>query len=150
MYTFECSNAKEISAKIVFFAQNLSNEVRNWIQNVEIVIVPVFLHRTYSFFGSWYLTIYLHWRYVGVLFILWYFPTGETNFKCTFQGCTAAFINASVLNRHVKSHSNEKTLTCPICDKSFYRSDHLKNHQRSHSIERPFPCSEPGMMCTII
>jgi len=62
-------------------------------------------------------------------------------FTCTFPGCTKSFRKKSKLERHVLTHSDDRSFVCIYCNKSFKRKDHLKRHKLSHQIDgKKFHC----------
>lgn len=48
-------------------------------------------------------------------------------FPCTL--CSKEFKCRTHLERHISSHTTEKTLNCAICAKNFAQMDHLKRHE---------------------
>ncbi|XP_041060377.1 zinc finger protein PLAGL2 isoform X2 [Cetorhinus maximus] len=48
-------------------------------------------------------------------------------------------------NRHMATHSPQKTHKCTYCEKMFHRKDHLKNHLQTHDPNKEaFKCEECG------
>ncbi|KAK2507408.1 hypothetical protein MC885_007627 [Smutsia gigantea] len=58
--------------------------------------------------------------------------------------CGKVFSNASSLNKHYLSHSQERKHVCVICSKAFKRQDHLTGHMLTHQKTKPFACNELG------
>ncbi|XP_042875250.1 zinc finger protein 513-like [Penaeus japonicus] len=54
--------------------------------------------------------------------------------------CPKAFLFPSHLERHVRTHTGERTFACPYCTHRAARKDHLDVHLRTHSGEKPFAC----------
>ncbi|XP_069942856.1 longitudinals lacking protein, isoforms H/M/V isoform X2 [Cherax quadricarinatus] len=54
--------------------------------------------------------------------------------------CPKAFLFPSHLERHVRTHTGERTFACPYCPHRAARKDHLDVHLRTHSGEKPFAC----------
>lgn len=66
-------------------------------------------------------------------------------YKCTFAGCSLAFLRPSRLERHIRVHTGERIFKCsyPECNKAYTNNCHLKRHMKSHSIEKEvFKCPE--------
>ncbi|KAJ5562026.1 hypothetical protein N7535_003511 [Penicillium sp. DV-2018c] len=62
--------------------------------------------------------------------------TGRKNkYPCPYaasHGCSATFTTSGHAARHGKKHTGEKSVHCPICNKSFTRKDNMKQHIRTH------------------
>ncbi|EGW33338.1 uncharacterized protein SPAPADRAFT_135830 [Spathaspora passalidarum NRRL Y-27907] len=67
-------------------------------------------------------------------------------FLCTFENCDKAYSKPSLLEQHMRSHTNERPFKCSHedCDKSFLRKSHLDAHMVSHATDKPFHCSVCG------
>ncbi|XP_018404920.1 PREDICTED: zinc finger protein 493-like [Cyphomyrmex costatus] len=59
--------------------------------------------------------------------------------KCTF--CKQKFSFPSVLERHIRSHTNERPYECEVCKKSFKQLGHLSQHSLTHHDYRSFQCT---------
>ncbi len=73
--------------------------------------------------------------------------TNERPFRCSEEGCDAAFTTARSLKTHVKIHTGEKDFMCDEegCDFACNTSSGLAVHTRAiHSDYRPFVCEYPG------
>ena len=46
------------------------------------------------------------------------------------------------LEKHIQSHTKEKSYQCSLCNKAYTTKVNLEIHQRTHSGERPYPCSQ--------
>ena len=61
------------------------------------------------------------------------------NHQC--DTCRKFFSCVSSLNRHEKSHSNNrKKYQCQTCSKTFFETMQLKYHERIHTGEKPYSC----------
>ncbi|XP_066941306.1 zinc finger protein 513-like [Macrobrachium rosenbergii] len=56
--------------------------------------------------------------------------------------CPKSFLFPSHLERHVRTHTGERTFACPYCPHRAARKDHLDVHLRTHSGDKPFACSQ--------
>ncbi|XP_076208214.1 transcriptional repressor CTCFL isoform X6 [Aptenodytes patagonicus] len=63
---------------------------------------------------------------------------GEKVFNCGL--CTFTSLRLSSLNRHVKTHSDEKRHVCHLCLKAFRTATLLHNHVNVHTGEKPYEC----------
>ncbi|EPY50312.1 RNA polymerase III transcription factor tfiiia [Schizosaccharomyces cryophilus OY26] len=70
----------------------------------------------------------------------------EINYACPYEECDKQYSRPSLLEQHLRTHSNERPYVCqhPGCEKSFFRSSHLKSHQRFHTRIKPFTCTYEG------
>nr|XP_033465419.1 zinc finger protein 287-like [Epinephelus lanceolatus] len=68
--------------------------------------------------------------------------TGEKTFSCS--ECGKRFNTNSHLKRHMRTHTGEKPFSCSVCRKSFSQSGQLQRHMTVHTGEKPFCCSECG------
>lgn len=59
-------------------------------------------------------------------------------FKC--EQCDKAFAKKSLLNRHFRTHSEERPFECEMCEKSFKTTDSLTVHLRCHSGVKTWKC----------
>ncbi|XP_051489369.1 transcriptional repressor CTCFL [Apus apus] len=59
--------------------------------------------------------------------------------------CTFSSLRTSNLNRHVKTHSDEKRHMCHLCLRAFHTATVLHNHMNTHTGTRPYKCSECDM-----
>ncbi|RCK54977.1 Transcription factor IIIA [Candida viswanathii] len=72
--------------------------------------------------------------------------TRPKKYVCTFENCNKAYNRPSLLDQHLRSHTNDRPYKCTIgdCDKSFLRKSHLETHIVSHSDDKPYHCSTCG------
>jgi DNA-directed RNA polymerase subunit RPC12/RpoP len=68
--------------------------------------------------------------------------TDMGDLKC--PKCPRTFSDTSNLNKHVRTHTEERPYACPECGKCFTHSSTLKDHINIHSGARPYACSHPG------
>uniref|UniRef100_A0AAR5PHX0 C2H2-type domain-containing protein n=1 Tax=Dendroctonus ponderosae TaxID=77166 RepID=A0AAR5PHX0_DENPD len=62
----------------------------------------------------------------------------EHPFECNF--CSVKFKWKQHLQDHLNKHTKEKRYECSVCKKTFFYSQNLHGHLLSHSDERPFGC----------
>ncbi|GBP29038.1 hypothetical protein EVAR_10854_1 [Eumeta japonica] len=71
--------------------------------------------------------------------------TNEEPLKELFANCSVEVFKYCTsiegdLDKHMKSHYDEKPFACEICDKSFKTKSFLSIHMRTHTGERPYAC----------
>nr|XP_014430204.2 transcriptional repressor CTCFL isoform X1 [Pelodiscus sinensis] len=59
--------------------------------------------------------------------------------------CAFTSLRMSSLNRHMKTHSDEKPHLCHLCLKAFRTVTLLRNHVNTHTGTRPYKCSDCEM-----
>ncbi|XP_074867859.1 transcriptional repressor CTCFL [Carettochelys insculpta] len=81
-------------------------------------------------------------------------PEAQTNTQHRKKGekvilhcdlCAFTCIRISSLNRHMKTHSDEKPHLCHLCLKAFRTVTLLRNHVNTHTGTRPYKCSDCEM-----
>ncbi|XP_046404865.1 zinc finger protein 551-like isoform X2 [Ischnura elegans] len=65
---------------------------------------------------------------------------GEMLHSCSV--CCKVFTQGSILEKHMRTHSEDRPYSCSECDKSFSQRSILTNHMRKHAVEKPFSCSD--------
>ena len=68
----------------------------------------------------------------------------KRTYACTFKGCLRVYQSLDTLNRHMKTHSNDRKHRCVHCGKEFSFTHHLKEHIRVHTGEKPYVCKYAG------
>jgi len=70
--------------------------------------------------------------------------TNEKNFKCTHEGCNAAFVRLRDLTIHERIHTDTRPHKCPYenCDKAFKQLAHLNDHICLHTGNYKYKCEE--------
>ncbi|GMF98429.1 binding protein [[Candida] boidinii] len=75
-------------------------------------------------------------------------PSRLKIYACTFQDCEKAYNRPSLLEQHLRTHTNERPFVCHVegCDQSFTRKYHLDRHLLKHTSDddKPFHCSVCG------
>lgn len=59
--------------------------------------------------------------------------------KCML--CERSFVAATLLAKHVRTHTGEKPYQCHLCPQAFARRDTLMKHHRSHTGEKKYQCT---------
>ena len=55
--------------------------------------------------------------------------------------CQKCFISKSKLDRHIRTHTGEKSYECSKCGRRFRGKDQLQKHEAIHDDERRFKCN---------
>ncbi|CAF1370374.1 unnamed protein product [Adineta steineri] len=66
----------------------------------------------------------------------------SNNKRLTCNICDKSFNKQSSLARHKYEHSGVRPFICDICKKAFKHKHHLAEHRRLHTGEKPFQCSK--------
>jgi len=72
--------------------------------------------------------------------------TGNFSYSCPY--CPRLFVRKSVLNRHLRSHLDQKRFRCLHCLRSFRKKGNLARHLRSHLKQKSFRCKHCGKFFT--
>jgi len=67
---------------------------------------------------------------------------GNVSYSCPY--CPRLFLRKSVLNRHLRSHLDQKPFRCLHCPRSFRKKGNLARHLRSHLRQKTFRCKHCG------
>nr|XP_012226934.1 PREDICTED: zinc finger protein 678-like [Linepithema humile]XP_012226935.1 PREDICTED: zinc finger protein 678-like [Linepithema humile] len=67
----------------------------------------------------------------------------QSALQCKY--CKQKFNFPSVLERHMRSHTNERPYVCDVCNKSFKQLGHLSQHSLTHHDYRSFQCRVCGV-----
>lgn len=69
--------------------------------------------------------------------------SNERNHKCPI--CLRLYKSAYLVSSHIRyTHNNIRNYKCDNCEKTFHTSSGLKLHLRIHSGERPYKCDNCG------
>lgn len=63
--------------------------------------------------------------------------TETQQFICNEPNCSKKYRCKAALNKHMKSHNEDKEYQCPDCPKSFVQKTDLTRHLRTHTGEKP-------------
>ena len=66
-------------------------------------------------------------------------PRKTRPYECS--NCGKAFLRASHLATHMRTHNGDKPHKCNQCNKAFAQSSNLRTHMRTHTGEKPYTCS---------
>ncbi|XP_055508021.1 transcriptional repressor CTCF-like [Leucoraja erinacea] len=67
----------------------------------------------------------------------------KKTFPCNL--CSRTFPQRSSVDRHMRSHTNERPHKCHLCDKAFRTITLLQNHINTHTGTRPHKCPDCAM-----
>ena len=65
-------------------------------------------------------------------------PKAPKRFACDI--CGTAFAKKNNLQKHQKTHSDEKPFACETCDARFTTKSNMQAHMRLHTGEKPYKC----------
>lgn len=65
----------------------------------------------------------------------------ERQFACTHPGCQKRFSHSSTLKDHMNIHLQRKPYTCKECGKGFPNGSNLNRHARIHTKSKPYVCN---------
>ncbi|KAM6901436.1 uncharacterized protein PEZ65_019542 [Lycodopsis pacificus] len=68
--------------------------------------------------------------------------TGKALLQC--DTCGEAFNFRSHFDKHLRTHSDEKSHFCSFCEKRFSKISSLKTHQKIHTSDKPYSCETCG------
>ncbi|KAH3666479.1 hypothetical protein OGAPHI_003475 [Ogataea philodendri] len=70
-------------------------------------------------------------------------PSRVKKYFCHYENCGKGYSKPSLLEQHLRSHTNERPFACTICEETFIRKDHLQRHMLKHTTpdDKPFHCS---------
>ncbi|KAG7917973.1 hypothetical protein KL905_004052 [Ogataea polymorpha] len=73
-------------------------------------------------------------------------PSRLKKYFCHYEDCGKAYAKPSLLEQHIRMHTNERPFNCSSCGESFIRKDHLQRHMLKHTDEdaKPLHCSICG------
>lgn len=67
---------------------------------------------------------------------------GLKKFKALCQKCGKACQSQGDLNKHMRTHVEDRKFNCNLCEKKYKSGDGLRNHMKAiHADMRPFNCS---------
>ena len=75
-------------------------------------------------------------------------PTRKPKAMLPCDTCGKEFDRASLLKRHIRTHTGERPHVCDICNKGFSTSSSLNTHRRIHTGEKPHKCELCGKTFT--